>query len=372
MVNMKKVLILSASIGGGHNATSNAIRKYAEEFREEYQVTVIDVLEYIGPILSKVAEKTYEINVKNFPEFYGWQYDLNNSTDGKISRNILPFHNKLKELVMEQKPDVILCVHPVSVTSIIRVREKYGFDYKVCVVVTDYDYHASWIHQDVDMFFVSSNFMKLKLMEDEIPEERIRDSGIPTSHDLQVKLDRYKARYMLNIKDKKTILVMGGSFGAGNLTKLVRSLMKSKLDLQVIVIAGSNRKLKKELDKLVEEAVKDLIILGYTDKISLYMDAADILVTKPGGLTVTEALIKNLPLVITKPIPGQEEENATYLLNHGIGVRLDQDEELHILIEDLIQDEVRLKYMKELQAYYAKPDAAKDLFGTLDELLENI
>ncbi|MFH5834441.1 glycosyltransferase [Proteiniclasticum sp. C24MP] len=368
---MKKVVILSASIGGGHNAASNAIRMYAEELKEEYQVTVIDVLEYIRPILSKVAEKTYEINVKNFPEFYGWQYDLNNSMDGKISRNILPFHSKLKELVNEYNPDVIICMHPVSVTSIIRVREKYGFTFKVFVVVTDYDYHASWIHKDVDMFFVSSNFMKLKLLEDHIPETRIRDTGIPTSHELQVKLDKFKARYLLDLKDKKTILIMGGSFGAGNLIKLVNSMMKSNLDLQVIVITGSNKKVKKDLDKLSDEVEKDLIILGYTEKISLYMDAADILVTKPGGLTVTEALIKRLPLVITRPIPGQEEENATYLLNHGIGVRLDQDEELHILIEDLIQDETRLKHMKELQEHYAKPDATKDLFAVMDELLEN-
>jgi len=370
MVKMKHIVILSASIGGGHKATSNAIKTYAEEFQEEYKVTVIDVLDYIRPILSKFAEMTYEINVKNFPEFYGWQYDLNNSMDGKISKNILPFHSKLKELVNEYEPDVIICVHPVSVTSIIRVREKYGFTFKVFVVVTDYDYHASWIHKDVDMFIVSSNFMKLKLIEDKIPLDRIRDSGIPTDHALQVKFDKYKARYMLDIKNKKTVLIMGGSFGAGNLIKLVNSMMKSNLDLQVIVISGSNKKVKKELDKLKEEVDKDLIILGYTENLSLYMDAADILVTKPGGLTVTEALIKNIPLVITKPIPGQEEENATYLLNHGIGVRLDQEDELHILIEDLLQDEVRLTHMRELQMNYAKPDATKDLFTVLDEVLK--
>ncbi len=366
---MDNVVILSASIGGGHKATSNAIKTYAEQFEKGYNVTVIDVLNYIRPMLSKVAERSYEINVKNFPEFYGWQYDLNNSTDGKIIKNILPFHSKLKELVNEYEPSVIICTHPVSVTSIIRVREKYGFLFKVFVVVTDYDYHASWIHEDVDMFIVSSNFMKLKLIEDNIPVEKIRDSGIPTDHNLQLKMDKSEARALLGMKDKKTILIMGGSFGAGNLIKLVTSMMKSNLDLQVIVISGSNKKAKKELDKFSKDVDKDLLILGFTKNISLYMDTADILVTKPGGLTVTEALIKNLPLVITKPIPGQEEENATYLLNHGIGVRLDQDEELHILIEDLLHDKVRLKHMIELQKNYAKPNATKDLFNVLNQVL---
>lgn len=366
---MKRIVILTASIGGGHNATSNAIKTYADTYRDEYEVVIIDVIEYIIPTLSKVVEKTYELNVKNFPEFYGWQYDMNNNIDGKLASSLLPFHSKLKDLITEYEPDVIICVHPVSVSSIIRVREKYGFNYKVVVVVTDYDYHASWIHENVDMFIVSSNFMRLKLIDDKIPEDRIKDTGIPTNHELNNRVDKYKARYMLNLKDKNTILIMGGSFGAGNLMDLVNAVMESSLDLQCVVIAGNNKKLKKELLKIFGETDKDIIIEGYTEKISLYMDAADVLVTKPGGLTVTEALIKNLPLIITKPIPGQEEENATYLLNHGIGVRLDKEKELHILIEDLLTDQVRLKHMIELQNHYAKPDAVKDLFLAIDDLM---
>ena len=367
---MKRVVILTASIGGGHNATSSAIKTYADTYRDDYEVVIVDVIEYIIPTLSKVVEKTYELNVKNFPEFYGWQYEMNNNTDGKLARNLLPFHSKLKDLVTEYEPDIIICVHPISVSSIIKVREKYDFSYKVVVVVTDYDYHASWIHQDVDLFIVSSNFMKLKLIDDKIPEDRIRDTGIPTSHELNNRVDKYKARYMLDLKNKDMILIMGGSFGAGNLIELVNAVMESSLDVQCVVITGNNKKVKKELLKICEGTDKDIIIEGYTEKISLYMDAADVLVTKPGGLTVTEALIKNLPLIITKPIPGQEEENATYLLNHGIGVRLDKEKELHILIDDLLTDKVRLKHMIELQNHYAKPDAVIDLFTAIDEVMK--
>lgn len=367
---MKRVVILTASIGGGHNATSNAIKTYADAYRDDYDVVIIDVLEYIIPTFSKVVEKTYELNVKNFPEFYGWQYDMNNSTDGKFAAKLLPFHSKLKDLITEYEPDIIISVHPISVSSIIRVREKYGFDYKVVVVVTDYDYHASWIHQDVDMFIVSSNFMKLKLIDDKIPDNRIQDTGIPTNHELSNRMDKHKARYMLNLKDMNTILIMGGSFGAGNLVELVGAVLESSLEVQCVVITGNNKKVRKEMQKLCEGTKKDIIIEGYTEKISLYMDAADVLVTKPGGLTVTEALIKKLPLIITKPIPGQEEENATYLLNHGIGVRLDKEEELHILIEDLLADKVRMKHMIELQNHYAKPDAVKDLFSAMDHVLK--
>jgi len=365
---MKRVVILTASIGGGHNATSKAIKEYADGFREEYEVIIVDVLEYIRPLLSKFVGKTYELNVKNFPEFYGWQYELNNTTDGKIAKNLLPFQSKLKELVDEYEPDVIICVHPISVNSIIKVREKFDLNYLVMVVVTDYDYHASWIHKDVDRFIVSSNFMKLKLIHDEIPVDRISVTGIPTSMVLHQKLDKFKARYMLSLKDKPTVLIMGGSFGAGNLKKLMNSLLESDLDVQCVFITGSNKKVKKALLKLSEGKEKDIIIEGFTDKIAQYMDAADLLVTKPGGLTVTEALIKNLPLIITKPIPGQEEENATYLLNHGIGVRLDKEEELPVLIEDLLLDEVRIRHMVELQSHYAMPDAAKNLFEVMDGL----
>lgn len=367
---MKKVVILTAPIGGGHNAASKAIKEYADYYREDIEVVVVDVLEYIRPILSKIAGKTYEINVKNFPEFYGWQYDLNNSTDGMLGKNNLsPFLSKLKELVEEFTPDLIISVHPVSVTSIIKIREKYGFDFKVMVVVTDFDYHASWINKDVDMFIVSSSFMKLKLVADEIPLDRIMDTGIPTSIDIQKKMSKTKARKLLNLKDKKTILIMGGSFGAGNLKKLMTSILQSSLDIQCVFIAGSNKRAKKILAKLSENSGKDIIVEGYTNQISRYMDAADFLVTKPGGLTVTEVLIKNIPLVITKPIPGQEEENSNYLLNHGIGVRLDKEEELAIQLEDLIYDAVRIRHMKELQLHYAKPEATKDIFVAMDKLL---
>lgn len=269
----------------------------------------------------------------------------------------------------EFTPDLIISVHPVSVTSIIKIREKYGFDFKVMVVVTDFDYHASWINKDVDMFIVSSSFMKLKLVADEIPLDRIMDTGIPTSIDIQKKMSKTKARKLLNLKDKKTILIMGGSFGAGNLKKLMTSILQSSLDIQCVFIAGSNKRAKKILAKLSENTGKDIIVEGYTNQISRYMDAADFLVTKPGGLTVTEALIKNIPLVITKPIPGQEEENSNYLLNHGIGVRLDKEEELAIQLEDLIFDAVRIRHMKELQLHYAKPEATKDIFVAMDKLL---
>jgi processive 1,2-diacylglycerol beta-glucosyltransferase len=366
---MKKTLVLTASFGGGHNATSQAIKEYSDNFRSDYNVEIVDILEYITPVLSKIAGKSYEINAKTFPEVYGWFYDLNNSTEGKLTKNNLSlFYSQFKELIETSQPEYIICVHPVSISNIIKTRKKYGFQYKVVVLVTDYDYHSSWINEEADAFIVASNYMKFRLMDDGIPIKKINVTGIPTSLINKKITMKDEARRILKLKDKTTVLAMGGSFGAGKLKKLMDVIGGSDLDIQIIFIAGKNKRTKRILEKNMKEFDKDFRVLGYTDQVSLYMDASDFLITKPGGLTISEALIKNIPIIINNPIPGQEEENAIYLLNKGIAVRLNKDNEISALLKDLIDDPVRIDNMKEMQKHYSKPNASEDLFNVLDAL----
>lgn len=364
---MKRALILTASIGGGHNATSQAIKEFSDKFRNDYQVEIVDILEYIRPVLSKIVGKSYEINAKTFPEVYGWLYELNNSTEGKWTKNNLSlFYSKLKELIETFKPDYIICVHPVSISNIIKTRKRYNYGYKVVVLVTDYDYHSSWINVEADAFIVSSNYMKFRMMDDDIPIEKIHVTGIPTSLINKKITLKDEARRLLELKDKTTILAMGGSFGAGKLKRLMNVIGESDLDVQTIFIAGKNKRTKRILEKHMKEFDKDFRVLGFTDQVSLYMDASDFLITKPGGLTISEALIKNIPIIINNPIPGQEEENAIYLLNKGIAVRLNKDNEISALLKDLINDPIRIRNMKEMQKHYSKPNASEDLFKVLD------
>jgi processive 1,2-diacylglycerol beta-glucosyltransferase len=365
---MKNVLILTASMGGGHNSASNAIKEYSDMHRKEYNVKIIDILEYIQPVLSIIAGKSYEINAKSFPELYGVFYDLNNTTEAKLTKNnISIFFSKLKELIKEYNPDYVVCVHPVAISSIIKTRKKYGFEFKTIVLMTDFDFHSTWVNREVDMFIVSSQFMKYRLENEKILPYKIKTTGIPTSMKMKNKIEIQEARKNLGLKDKQTVLIMGGSFGAGNLKKLMDSLGKSDLDLQYVFIAGNNKRTKKALEKHKENYDKDIFVEGFTQKISLYMDASDVLITKPGGLTVTEALIKRIPIIINKPIPGQEEENAIYLQNKGLAVRITKENEAAVIIKDLINDEKRLEHMKVMAAHYGKPDAAKDFFEVLDE-----
>ncbi|HAE42651.1 MAG TPA: hypothetical protein DCG34_07000 [Clostridiales bacterium] len=364
---MKRTLVLTASIGGGHNATSHAIKEYSENFRKDYQVEIVDILEYIRPVLSKIVGKGYEINAKTFPEVYGWLYDLNNSMDGRLTKNNLGlFYSKLRELVETFNPEYVICVHPVSISNIIKTRKKYGYHYKVIVLVTDYDYHSSWVDEEADAFIVASGYMKFRLMDDGIPEHKINVTGIPTSLGIKQITAKNEARKTLELKDITTILAMGGSFGAGKLKKLMDEIGKSDLNVQTVFIAGKNKRTKRVLEKHMKEYDKNFRVLGYTDQVSLYMDASDFLITKPGGLTISEALIKNIPIIINNPIPGQEEENAIYLLNKGIAVRLNKDSEISALLKDLIHDPARVNNIKEMQKHYSKPNATEDLFRVLD------
>ena len=364
---MKKVLILTAAIGGGHNATSNAIKEFANLYRQDYEVEIVDILEYIRPVLSKIAGKSYEINAKNFPDIYGWIYELNNASDGKLTKNNLSlFNSKVREMMEEHEPQHVICVHPVAIRSVVKTREKYHLDFSITVLMTDYDYHETWLDVEVDRFIVSSPFMKYKLMADGIPDFKIKSTGIPTALSVNKKTSASDARKSLGLKDKTTVLAMGGSFGAGKLKKLMAGLSQSDENIQMVFIAGKNKRTQRQLEKYSKELEKDIRIEGFTDKVSLYMDAADFLITKPGGLTITEALIKRIPLIISKPIPGQEEENAIYLQNKGIAVRLNRENEIGIVLKDLMQDKERIQYIKKMQEKYSKPDAAKDLFLLLD------
>jgi len=369
---MKNVLVLTASIGGGHNSASAAIKEYAERYRLEYSVHVIDILEYIQPLLSKIAGKSYEVNAKNFPELYGWFYDLNNSTEAKFTRNNIGFFfSRLKELIEEYRPDYVISVHPVAIGSVIKTRKKYQFDFKLVVLMTDFDYHSTWVNHEADMFIVSSRFMKYRLENDMISPDKIRTTGIPTHMSIQQVKDKAVAREELGMEDKTTILIMGGSFGAGKLKKMMDQLASSDLDVQLVFIAGNNKRTKKALEKNAKKYEKNIRVEGFTNQISSYMDASDVLVTKTGGLTVTEALIKGIPIVINHPIPGQEEENATYLQNKGLGVRITKDREAVAIIRDLLEDDVRLAHMKMMASHYRKPDAAKHFFEVLDEMAQD-
>lgn len=368
---MKNILLLTANTGGGHNTAANALKDYIDKNDYEMNISVVEYFKYINPKLSKLTSVTYEVFTKNMPSLYKASYNIRNlipNKDSNFSKAL--FNTRSTALIEEYKPDIVVCIHPFIVSEMMEVRKVNNYRFGVFVLMTDFNFHEGWVYPGVDRYIVSNDFMRLKLMKKDVPEYKIHCYGIPTLDEFNIKLDKNQARRALGLKDMTTVLVVGGSFGAGKIQKVFEELADCHLDIQIIIIAGKNKNLKKDLLKLANRYKKVVQVLGYTDQLPLYMDAADVLITKPGGLTITEAMIKELPMIVVNPIPGQEEENETFLLNKGIAVSA-LNKNISIVLADLLEDSNRIKNMKLMSSIYAKPNASKQISNLLVNFNEN-
>ena len=161
---------------------------------------------------------------------------------------------------------------------------------------------------------------------------------------------------------KRTVLIFGGGeYGLSNVKLFLTGLLELEEDIQIIAIAGKSKKIQNMFKNITIKYDKKTLILGYTDKIPELMSIADFIISKPGGLTTTEILTSNVPFIIINPIPGQEEENARFLLNNGAAFRLFDAEKTIPFLTKFFNDEKRINCMKEMQKNIAKPNSTKDI-----------
>jgi processive 1,2-diacylglycerol beta-glucosyltransferase len=206
-----------------------------------------------------------------------------------------------------------------------------------------------------------------------VDEKRIYPYGIPVSRQFLESTDRKTIFSGLGFDEKPTVLLMGGGLGLGSIKVIFKVLMQSRLDIQIIAVTGNNTKLKRQIEYLSREGCHKVKVCGFTDKIPDFMAVSDILITKPGGLTISEALIKELPMIIISPIPGQEERNANYLLNKGVAVSLDKTDDTVNTISELLDNNDLREQMKINSRKIAKPDAVVDIANLVMSLhMKNI
>lgn len=371
-----KALIFSVSAGGGHGLAAEALKDYINLKFPMSEVKVIDTLKYINPIIDKVVIGSYLKSLKVTPYLYGKLYTYS-ETDSGIANTISSKFNelmtyKLLPLIDEFSPDILICTHPFPTEMVSIMKVKYNLNTPVISIITDYYPHGSWLHPFIDAYVVSNKAMIEDMVCKCIPRSTIYDLGIPVKPSFLVKYKRDETLKELGLCPSKfTILVMGGSLGMGKITDIYIELNKVNKDIQIIVIAGKNEKLYNELSVLKETSVKPTEIIGFTDKVNKYMQASDLLLTKPGGLTITEALICGIPLGLFSPIPGQEEKNAEFLLNNNLAINLSHTDQCQKNIEDLLGLENKLAIMRENCTNFSKPDSGNKIVELIEFLLKN-
>lgn len=339
----KNVLIFTASTGHGHNAAANSLKK--ELTFHGYNVFTIEPTREVSKSLDVLISDGYKVLATKLPKMYGTLYKLSNyrRTNNQISKLLIKaLEDKIFELINEYNATLVISTHPLIVKVISSLKENRKIDVPFISVVTDYQAHQSYVHQFVDAYIAGSEQTKESLIKKGIAEEKIFTYGIPIRREFHNKI---------NLEDKNllfTILIMGGSMGVSGIKKALKNLVEISDSLKIIVVCGNNDALKKTLQNKYDNFISNKLIeiLGYTNDIPSLMDTADLIITKPGGLTVTESLVKGIPMIIPYYLPGQEKENTEVLVKAGVA-KSSEIKGLKYVITDLINHPEYLEQMKE-------------------------
>lgn len=366
------VLILSVSAGGGHGRAAFAIKEKLEQRYPGSRCLIVDTLKYINPIVNKLIIGSYLNAVRKTPQIYGKLYKV--SENGYSICDLSKTVNKLLSfgiinLINEYDPSAIVCTHPFPLQMLSSLKIKNRIDVPSVGILTDFVVHPLWFHDCVDAYIVDHENMKVQMASKGIPDETIYAYGIPTSSEFLVKKDRKTVLGQLGLDDMLTVLIMGGSLGYGEIENVYLSLLNSERNIQIVVLTGKNQKLKHQLEKYALDTRKKASIVGYTNNVSDYMDAADFLITKPGGMTISEALIKQIPILVMSPIPGQEEGNANYLIKNGAAARILDNNCADKLVDYLAGNPLRMMQMKEAAKLLSRPYASENIVNLLQELV---
>jgi len=344
-----RILILTCATGGGHLRAAAALEKYIRE-TTDHEVIQMDFLKSINKVLDKTVCDSYLFMAKKIPQVFGHLYrktnednalaDLVPRTSDLLSWQLLPH-------IEEAAPDVIISVHPFATEMVSSLKEDKKITCPLICIMTDYGAHKSWIAPCVDAYVVASDHMVAELQRFGVEKEKIYPYGIPVHDVFFDKQDQATLLQEMGLEPNiPTVLFMAGSMGVSNIVDLYAELCDSPLELQMIIITGNNKKLYEIFEEQIGTAPKKTVLLPFTKEVERYMHASDLIVTKPGGLTVSEALACNLPLAVFDAIPGQEEDNANFLQIHDMGVRISNDNFASV-ISSLIERKERLRRMRE-------------------------
>lgn len=367
-----KVLILSITAGEGHNSTAEAIRQCFAEHGA--QAEVFDAFRYVSKALYEIIKQGYLLVTKDFKKLFAKSYAIaekRKSAENSIYRIAnLQLTKKLGKYIKQYRPDAIIYTHSFLgvVTDLLKTQN--GIQIPMIGVVTDYTVHPLWEEaRSTDRIVIANELLTSQLYRKGIRDEQIAPIGIPVRKQFKDSIPSAHAKAMLGLPDKFTVLLMGGSMGYGNIASVVEELDAVDGDFQIISVCGNNREAKESVDAL--HTKKRLLNFGFTKEIPLLMDAADVIITKPGGLTTSEALVKKLPIIICNPIPGHEQRNANFLLNNGVAMAVDAHTHIEDVLYQLLHSPSRLTGMRTAIDAIAKPNSTEDLYALTKELIED-
>ncbi|MEG6586180.1 MGDG synthase family glycosyltransferase [Dendrosporobacter sp. 1207_IL3150] len=364
----RRVLIVSASIGYGHNQAAKAIACKLST-QPQMQVNIVDFMADEISYLNSLIKETYFKMLALSPNVYDLLYRWTQaSAEGEQVANLLAavMKKRMEKLIVEYKPDLVVCTHPFPCGAAAYLKKNRKVKTKLAAVITDYALHQLWIYKEVDLYFVGDVELKCSLQKHSILGSKIIVTGIPISSSFsQINNDCTIMSDLKLSNNLPTILIMGGGLGLGGVRETLESLEAIPKLLQILVVTGENRSLRQGLTVHAATSKHKIHIFGFTKQIAELMISSDLLITKPGALTISEALAMKLPMVFFQPIPGQERDNAAHITQKGAAVLVETSAQLKNSVERLISHPSEIQSMKARAAMLSKPRAVDDIAAEL-------
>lgn len=352
----RRILIMSASFGGGHKSAAEAlVRYYAERYPEQVETRVVDFFDEFMPGVNVLARFAYTQSVQFFPAGYGAYFEISNMVPANpvIDELKLGGFTRAAEYLEAYRPHAVISTFPVAGGVVTDIKQQWPM--VSATVITDYGVHNQWLHPSTDLYFVACKEVREDLVVRGIPWDRVVVSGIPVHEKFSEPVDRTAVRKQFELSERFTALLTAAAGWVGDVRDIAEQLADK--GIQVSAVTGTNRRLKRRLETL-EKRQPLVRVFGYSNEMHKMMRAADVLVGKAGGLTVSEALAVGLPLIIFNPVPGQELFNVDFLVNSGAGFLARDEEDVVEKVRFLSTHPQRLEQMAGNAETLGKPAAA--------------
>ncbi|MBV8339175.1 MAG: glycosyltransferase [Candidatus Eremiobacteraeota bacterium] len=367
------MLFLSASVGEGHTAAAQAVCSALSERMTDALCEVVDSYRYASTVFHRVASNGYIGMVKVLPQLYKFAYDQAERAT-KISAFKTWLHRytalNLRQFVSELQPDVVVCTHAFPCGVMAEYKREFADAPPVVGIVTDFVVHPFWIHRNIDKYAVATAAMRQTLVTRGVAPARVVVTGIPIDARFADATSKRRARSVIGIgPETTTVLLMGGGLGIGPLENALLAIDRLSGPLQIVVVVGKNKSLERRLREAARTLRHRATVVGFVENVYDYMRAADVLVSKPGGLTSSEALVCELPFIMLRPLPGQEERNTRYLEERGVGIRVERSRELTCALDKLLGSPATLEKMRRHARDLAHPEAARSVASIIESLI---
>ncbi len=373
----QKILFLSVSAGAGHLRAAEALRLTAEASLPHVETRHLDAMEFVPSAFRKLYTDFYITLISSYPTLWGMLYQRSSEADPngpmqKLRRAIERLGTgDLRKAIHAFAPDAIVCTHFLPAEMLMHEIRRERFTVPVWVQVTDFDLHRMWVIPHMTGFFAASEEIAFRMQANRIEAERIHTTGIPVMPAFSQPLDRRDCAVRFGLDPaRQTIMLMGGGAGVGRLDEVAAALLRLEHDFQLVVLAGRNEAVLATLKLRAAQHPGRLFPFGFTNEVAQLMACADLVITKPGGLTTSECLAMGVPMVVYAPVPGQEERNADYVLEQGAALKAIDLVSLEYRVRELLAEPQRLARMREQARRLGRPQAAQRVLGIVQAELE--